>query len=74
MTMISWAVHENKTPIAPNDIQGPPERPVNSPPTYDDAMKHVNEAFQYDEDDDVGCSEHGQDEADLPPEYTEQVA
>ena len=27
------------------------DRPLNAPPTYDDAMKDVNEAFSYDEED-----------------------
>jgi hypothetical protein len=39
-------------------------RPPNSPPTYDDAMKFVNEAFEIDED---------ETEDALPPEYSETL-
>jgi len=38
-------------------------RPLNSPPTYDDAMREVNDAFSYNESSEV---------EDDPPEYTPQ--
>merc|ERR1711962_1017679 len=47
--------------------QREPVRPDNAPPTYDDAMKYVNDAFTADESDD----NEGNEEED-PPSYSPQ--
>jgi len=49
-----------------------PSRPANAPPTYEDAMKFVNDAFHInDEEERLGMDEGDGVDDCLPPSYSE---
>jgi hypothetical protein len=53
-------------------FQPAPNRPANAPPTYEDAMKFVNDAFQINDEEEVLGLEEGDGVEDvLPPSYSE---